>query len=297
MGIDVHVFNFLNYAKPKSGFQNTITIGRQGIYIPQPVLDGLTGKFDAYKTNDFCENLLKSEFDSTHVDSIDNSSYEGATIVHDMNEPIDALLHGKYDTVIDGGCLEHIFDIKQALLNCSRLCKTGGQIIHILPADNFCGHGFWQFSPELFTSLYTEKNGYRDTEVFLADLDNTSQWYIAESIGQGRRFEISSTSPVYILVRTVLCRENPNLQAQQSDYEHLWQKTEASTEQPTSSPQSSTVITYAQPTNLGQNKEVSLFERLRSKLRRKEIPALTSPKPRSGVVGKNIQLKIFTLKN
>jgi len=66
--------------------------------------------------------------------------------------------------------MEHVFNASQGLKNVTRLCAPGGQIIHSLPANNFCNHGFWQFSPELFFSLYSDKNGYSETEIFLADV-------------------------------------------------------------------------------------------------------------------------------
>lgn len=222
MGIDVHVFKFLRYANVKSPFGSVVTIGRQGVHIPQDVLNQLTHCVPEIASGDFCENLLVKVFGATGVESIDNSAYEGATIIHDMNQPLPRGLHRKYNTVIDGGCLEHIFDVRQALGNCSDLCAVGGQIIHILPADNFCGHGFFQFSPELFTSLYSEENGYINTEVFLADLSNLSEWYVARRRGRGQRFEISSSGPVYALVRTTLATDAPVVRAQQSDYEWLW---------------------------------------------------------------------------
>jgi 2-polyprenyl-3-methyl-5-hydroxy-6-metoxy-1,4-benzoquinol methylase len=66
-----------------------------------------------------------------------------------MNKPLPKTLHNKYDTVIDSGTLEHIFKAPEALEYCLLLCKPGGQILHMLPSNNWCGHGFWQFSPEL----------------------------------------------------------------------------------------------------------------------------------------------------
>jgi hypothetical protein len=34
----------------------------------------------------------------------------------------------------------------------------GGEIIHVLPANNLCCHGFWQFWPELFfIALFREQ--------------------------------------------------------------------------------------------------------------------------------------------
>jgi hypothetical protein len=48
----------------------------------------------------FCEPLFR--FLGAHrIDSIDNSSYEGASIVHDMNQPIPDRLKSSYTAVIN----------------------------------------------------------------------------------------------------------------------------------------------------------------------------------------------------
>jgi len=161
------------------------------------------------------------------VDSIDASNYENASIIHDMNNPLPENLRQQYDTIIDAGTLEHIYNIPQALENCSLLCKPGGQIIHMLPANNFCGHGFWQVSPELFLSLYTNENGYRDTEVFLlyASPQREVSWYKVKRPENGERINIYSSKEVYVFVRTVLHEKIfSHRNIQQSDYIFLWDK-------------------------------------------------------------------------
>jgi hypothetical protein len=125
---------------------------------------------------------------------------------------------------IDGGCLEHIFNVPQALLNCSAFGKPGTQIIHMLPASNCCGHGFWQFSPELFFSLYGQKNGYRETEVFLADLPKPATWFRVKPPVCRERVNVHSTSQVDVLVRTVLKQGRfSHSRVQQSDYVLEWE--------------------------------------------------------------------------
>ena len=171
------------------------------------------------------------------MESLDNSSYENADHIHDMNSPIPEELCGKFDTIIDGGCLEHIFNVAQAFDNCSRLCRPGGQIIHILPANNFCGHGFWQFSPELFFSLYSEENGYRDTEVYLADLADRDAWYRVHAPTDGERVNVLSSRELYVMVRTVLAGEQfSHRQVQQSDYVYTWESEQESLLGPTTRP-------------------------------------------------------------
>ena len=223
MGIDIHALNFLKYACTKKTFGDTLTVGRQGIHVTESAIKKIIKAKVDYKNKEYCEELLIEYFGAKKVESIDNNAYEKATHIHNMNEPIPQNLTRKFDTVFDGGCLEHIFNAPQALKNCSLFCKQGGQIIHVLPTNNFCGHGFWQFSPELFFSLYSKENGYTDTEVFIAALSETKKWYQVKPLRQGQRAEIMSSNQLYILVRTTLMdNEFRHSNIQQSDYLYTW---------------------------------------------------------------------------
>ncbi len=222
--MDEQVLNFLCYAHNFSYFKKTITIGRQNLNVNESYLKKVISTNTIYKQDSYIDQLLKDYFKSTIVDSIDKSNYENATIIHDMNLPIPDNLKNKYDTVIDSGTLEHIYNIPQALENVSFLCKTGGQIIHILPANNFCGHGFWQMSPELFFSLYSNKNGYKDTEVFLAKVhDPRHNFYKVVKPKKGNRINIYSKDELFVCIRTVKRRATfTHSNIQQSDYVYLW---------------------------------------------------------------------------
>ena len=225
MGISLHEFNFLRYAKQFKPFDRTVTIGRQKLHVAESTVRDSLALDDGYRNDTFCEKLLMERFGATGVDSIDASDYEGASVVYDMNLPSPESFSGRYDTVIDGGCLEHIYNVPQALHNCSAFCRPGGQILHMLPANNCCGHGFWQFSPELFFSLYSRENGYTDTEVFLADLSKTSKWFRVKRPAPGERVNVKSMSASYVMVRTVLLGTDFNhASVQQSDYVFEWQK-------------------------------------------------------------------------
>jgi hypothetical protein len=230
VGIDVHSLNFLRFCKRKKLLGNTLTLGRQRLNISNNVISKILNvkteySLDVFRLAEakFCEKLLVDHFGSIKVDSIDNSNYENATYVYDMNVAIPENLHMTYDSVIDCGTLEHVYNIPQAFKNCSSLLKPGGQIIHISPANNYCGHGFWQFSPELFFSLYSEENGYKDTEVFLADMNVNNKWFQVSKPAKGNRVNITSTSELYVMVRSVLGNEKFNHNhVQQSDYVHKW---------------------------------------------------------------------------
>ena len=228
MGIDTQALKLLAMATMKKEFGRTLTIGRQGLYTPKQVIDQFIDKpyrdFDYTTGKEYCEELLQDHFGSSIVDSVDASTYESATIIHDLNLPVDEDLHEKYDTIFDGGCLEHIFNINQALINLSKMCKVGGQILHVLPTNNQCGHGFWQFSPEIFFSLYTEANGYSDTEIFIGDTTNANYTYKLDPPPKGGRHDIQHPNPLYVMVRTVKSKSDfSHSKVYQSDYIHNWE--------------------------------------------------------------------------
>lgn len=226
MGVDISGLKHLNYCKKYGSFGKTLTVGRQEIHIPPQKISEILGTTISY--SGYCEELLKKHFESTSVDSLDNSNYEDCTFVFDLNKIIlDENILDQYNTIIDLGTLEHVYNINNAFINISRMCKVGGQIIHVLPANNFCGHGFWQFSPELFFSLYNEKNGYSETEVFVLDTINTEKIEKLNNPTNGKRILVKNLNPCYVAVRTTLSSKKfDHTNVQQSDYVYLWNKEE-----------------------------------------------------------------------
>jgi SAM-dependent methyltransferase len=223
MGIDFHGLNFLLYAAKRRPFGATVTIGRQNIHLPNYMLRKILNLKHDRKYGPFCEALLLDHMGASSVDSFDASDFEQASFIHDFNTPLGP--HLCYDTVVDVGTLEHIFNIPIALRNVASLCNPGGQIIHVLPANNFPGHGFWQFSPELFFSLYSEANGFSDTEVLVAELDNERYWFKANIPQGGVRVGYISKSRSYVLVLTRKTTAVTGETVQQSDYIYQWQRT------------------------------------------------------------------------
>ena len=228
MGIDIHALQLLKHNQKTNGkLGKTITLGRLSVLLGPK----LAKKWVGTDQGAWCEDLLMKHFGATEVDSIDNSDYEGAKIVFDYNQPVPKELHQQYDTVIDFGCSEHIFDVAQVFKNTADICKIGGRILHILPADNFCGHGFYQFTPEFFLSIYSNKNGYRDTEIFLSDLYNYKEWHKVSKPEGGERINIKTRNETYILVITKKNSEVA-LKAQQSDYQHIWNESQSAQAKP-----------------------------------------------------------------
>jgi SAM-dependent methyltransferase len=98
------------------------------------------------------------------VHSCDVSAYERPTFVMDLNDgrmtAAWKAYHDGYDTIYDGGTLEHVFHLPNALANIHDLLAPGGRIIHANPCSGYLDHGFYSFSPTFYYDYYTA-NGYR----------------------------------------------------------------------------------------------------------------------------------------
>jgi len=93
--------------------------------------------------------------------ALDISAYEGAQIVHDLNQPELAEQHRDIAScVVDCGTLEHVFDIPAALRTIGALLETDGIVLHVTPCNGYLDHGFYQVSPTLFYDFYSA-NGFR----------------------------------------------------------------------------------------------------------------------------------------
>lgn len=222
MGFDLHSLHFLKEVSHLISMGEVITLGRQGIHADQSYIDKIFLK-NNIKTNDFSEKLLTNNLGAKNVYSLDASNYQGCDILHDLNLPIDERLTEKYDTLIDGGTLEHIFNIPIALQNISKLVKLNGHILHMLPANNFCGHGFYQFSPELFYQYYSTPY-FEIKRMYVIDTSKSDGWYIVKRPLPGVRLNIKSSSPIYVycLVQKIQSQSNDYC-IQQSDYLDAWE--------------------------------------------------------------------------
>lgn len=94
------------------------------------------------------------------VSALDVSGFEWADVLHDLNAPLPAELHGRYDFVFNGGSLEHVFHLPNALGCVFDALKVGGRAAHLAPASNLIEHGFYSFSPTLFHD-YHQANRWR----------------------------------------------------------------------------------------------------------------------------------------
>jgi len=102
---------------------------------------------------------------STRVSDI--SDYEGADMIIDLDVPVDKSMHNQFDTIVDAGTIEHIFDIPQCMENITKMLKLDGVLILFAPAAEI-NHGFYNLSPCFFFD-YLASNGYEDIKVYLKE--------------------------------------------------------------------------------------------------------------------------------
>ena len=236
MGIDLNSAQLLIEAhKNGVSFERIAMLGRQELHGYRPALISILKKAGYQMSKAlvcrlldpktiYCEDFLRL-LGAKEIVAIDASDYEGAQIVHDMNCPIPVNLVSSFDLVLDCGTLEHIFDFPMALRNSVRMVRPQGRFISVTMANNFCGHGFYQFSPELFYRFLSPKNGYTvESLIMWEDVLGARFYRIPDPDSVQSRIELTSEFGTYMVVQArrlgdVLRKFIP----QQSDYVRLWE--------------------------------------------------------------------------
>jgi hypothetical protein len=262
MGIMMSTAEFLvDTARSGIAFGNTLTLGRQNMFVSPIKLARLLKKGGlwpaGYSDKAFYQAVYGSPFyaepffrflGATDIVALDNSRYEGASVIHDLNLPIPDTLKEKYDTVCDIGALEHVFNFPAALLNCMEMVRVGGHLIVVTPANNYHGHGFYQFSSEVFYRTLSSERGFEVRRMLACENENfdakilgqgipvelRGNWHeVLDSATLGRRTCLTTRYPVQLFVlaqkvRSVTATTTP---PQQSDYAATWDSFNVSHEQ------------------------------------------------------------------
>ena len=237
MGLDINAVRFLIDARKRGvDFGEVITLGRQDLNVfPAKMVEVL-------EAHDFSAAAFKGDAKALYaepcflslgakkVHSLDASDFEGATFVQDLNQPLVSALKERFDLVVDGGTLEHVFNFPLALRSCMEMVKPGGHILFHTCANNWCGHGFYQFSPELFYRALSPENGYELTRMILHMVGPYGGWYEVTDPNTIRsRVELVTFAPMQLLVLAKRTAVKPIFAAppQQSDYTPRWEPAKA----------------------------------------------------------------------
>lgn len=246
MGLEYYTARFLLQSRASGrSFGKTLTIGRQNFFVSRPQLESLAREF-GFNTLEFLksaspselvyvEPFLKQLLDATSIESLDASTYELATHVHDMNTPLPDALKGRFDTVLEAGSLEHIFNFPVAIKNVMEALKPGGTLFIQSPANNYFGHGFYQFSPELFYRVLSAANGFAVKRMFALEhlfpghFFATPLFAVADPAKVHKRIQLVNNRPTLLLIEAQRTENRPIFATapQQSDYVQVWQGPDA----------------------------------------------------------------------
>jgi GR25 family glycosyltransferase involved in LPS biosynthesis len=242
MGVDVYVMDFLLRSK-RTALGRTLWLGRQGFHMPREKNPEQERKhlqelaievvrqyapdasyFELCGDTGYAEALFRF-LGSDSISALDNSDFEGADLIHDLNTPIPSSLVGKFDCIFDGGTIEHIFDVPQTLENVHRMLAANGVFLSVNGANNFIGHGLYQFSPELMWRVFSREAGYEiETMYLMDDTGFPNPRSLVDPAKLGRRDQIRITSSrTYLMMaaRKLSCLDHlPTVH--QSDYAAAW---------------------------------------------------------------------------
>lgn len=236
MGLDIEAVRFLLQSH-RNGvrFTKALILGRQEWFLSKREASNLLKEFgfDSTSIYLFCQKIDSNHYSepfwellgAKELDILDVTSYEGANLLHDLNHPIPDSLANKYDVVCDIGTLEHIFNFPIALRNCMKMVKEGGHLIIISTGNNFFGHGFYQFSPELFFRTINETNGFLIERICAVEYGPRRRWFQPlDPDTTGLRNRIINCFPVLLFIQAIRMKilEPLVIPPQQSDYVKLW---------------------------------------------------------------------------
>lgn len=204
MGVNKTMAKYFARNKSELKFNGSLlTLGRQDIGVTYNELYemGLTNnRSNLFPSDQEFFKMLGFE----KVDSLEHNLMDNATIAHDLNEPLPEELFSKFDWVLDGGTLEHCFNVKEFMFSMIKLLKPGGNILHINPSLGCSNHGLFNFQPTFYFSFYKANNFYNSRCDLLEMFSKTSDLFFEKDIkarvipiSNYNNLDVASLNPVY----------------------------------------------------------------------------------------------------
>ena len=214
MGINFKTLKWLEKNIDKKNLSMAV-IGRQNLNLKESEKKKID-KIYFDEKNDYAYFFLKNKFNLSKLVSFDKNNYEDCDVVLDFENDFD--YNEKFDIFFDGGSLQHIYNIPKAINNIIKLTKINGKIIHTVTFNNFQGFGLYQISPEILSSIYSEKNGFSDTSLYLVNNLNDKYWYRIQSLDIGENYYFNSNQQLSIYSVTTKKRVVEKIQVNQKFY-------------------------------------------------------------------------------
>jgi len=229
-----------------ASFEGMATIGHQSLYLYPSEVKYFQQQYEThfpnstnhllkeYKFGDYSDDFLSKLLGVKQLTVVDASAYEGADVIHDLNQPIPESFKNKFDVVLDCGTLEHIFNFPTAVANLMQMTKVGGRLFISTPSNNLDGHGFFQFSPELMFRIFTKENGFELTRVVVTEnvfpsfemTPHRAAYQVIDPQIVRSRVGLRSKGPVMMIIEAVKLEDiHPFSKFPiQSDYASLWEQ-------------------------------------------------------------------------
>lgn len=236
MGIETQTLQLLLASKNKYSvnFNKTLTLGRQNSFLSEPEIKNIFKEYginystieeSKYSRNKYSENLFKY-LGVNELSNLDFSGYEGADLIYDLNYSIPKSLYNLYDCVLDLGTLEHVFNFPRAIQNCMNMVRVNGHFISMTPCNNQFGHGFYQFSPELFYSMFNENTGFIVEDVIVVEFSPFYRWYRVNNPEKIKMRTVMSNNYVtnlFVISKRIEIKQIENIYPNQSDLLSQWE--------------------------------------------------------------------------
>jgi len=254
MAVDYNYVKFLFWAKNLGVcFQRSLSLGHLCLLCPPGRFRRAARDFGIPATQEQINECYRREKNTAlYIDqflrflgaeecvSVDYSDFEGASLLHNLNERFPENLRGHFDVVLDGGTLEHIFNFPAALRHSMELVRVGGHMILNTPASNQMGHGFYQTSPELYFRVFSEENGFALRKIVLCEgCPGDAPFYeVKDPALTGFRTELVSPKLMALIVMAQRTADVPILASmpQQSDYAAVWDRHRQAATSPANTP-------------------------------------------------------------
>ncbi|MEO7244004.1 MAG: hypothetical protein ABIX12_02505 [Rubrivivax sp.] len=223
-------------------FERLLTLGHQTLYLDARTLSELARRHGVASyppdlhQDKFADRFFEVFLRAQTIVSLDASAYERAMLIQDLNLPLGGEHEESFDAVFDGGSLEHVFNFPVAIASCMRALAVGGSFFSSTVGNNCMGHGFYQFSPELFYRIFCDRFGFRADEVLAIESRHLGGEH--GSVGPAyrvidpevlrSRVMLVNARPLSLLVRATKLQhlDDPFGRGfpQQSDYAAIWQQ-------------------------------------------------------------------------
>src|SRR5260221_4468911 len=140
MGIEWHTSRFLiACSKTGTSFTRTLTLGHQHFHLSAAEVHALFAEFggapggldEALSASAPYADGIMRLLGAQDLVTVDASAYEGASVVYDMNAPLEQggpagrALRGGFDVVFYEGTFEHNFNFPTAVKNAMEMVKVG----------------------------------------------------------------------------------------------------------------------------------------------------------------------------